>query len=159
MDGDVEDVTLDEDEATSEGSATGTELGEARYVAMSEAEEFILAISQNGFGKRSSSFEYRVSGRGGKGITAMAVTARNGPIVASFPVEHSDQIMIVSNGGQLIRVPVDGIRVAGRATQGVTIFNVGKDDRVVSVERISEPDEGHESDSELQAPPQPESPL
>jgi DNA gyrase subunit A len=61
--------------------------------------------------------------------------------VASFPVEHTDQIMIVSNGGQLIRVPVDGIRIAGRATQGVTVFNVGSDDTVVSVERVSEPED------------------
>ncbi len=136
MEGEVEDAPMDEDELGDEA-----ELTEADYVAMSAAEEFILAISENGYGKRSSSFEYRVSGRGGKGITAMAVTKRNGPIVASFPVENADQVMIVSNNGQLIRVPVDGIRVAGRATQGVTIFNVGSDDTVVSVERVSEPDE------------------
>ncbi len=136
MEGDTEDVTLDEEEQNG-----GTELGEARYVEMSEAEQFILAVSENGYGKRSSSFEYRVSGRGGKGITAMAVTPRNGPIVASFPVDHADQIMIVSNNGQLIRVPVDGIRIGGRATQGVTIFNVGADDKVVSVERVSEPED------------------
>ena len=153
MEGDTEEVTLDEEETDS----NGTVLGEERYIAMSEAEQFILAISENGFGKRSSSFEYRVSGRGGKGITAMAVTPRNGPIVATFPVDHADQIMIVSNGGQLIRVPVDGIRIAGRATQGVTIFNVSNGDKVVSVERISEPeaedgDEG-ESESEHEVPP------
>ncbi|MEM1283920.1 MAG: DNA gyrase subunit A [Pseudomonadota bacterium] len=152
MEGDTDTVVLDEDEA-----GNGTELGEARYVAMSEAEQFILAISENGYGKRSSSFEYRVSGRGGKGITAMAVTPRNGPIVATFPVEHADQIMIVANSGQLIRVPVEGIRIAGRATQGVTIFNVSDGDKVVSVERISEPeaeegDEG-ESESEVEVPP------
>ena len=152
MEGDTDAVVLDEDEA-----GNGTELGEARYVAMSEAEQFILAISENGYGKRSSSFEYRVSGRGGKGITAMAVTPRNGPIVATFPVEHADQIMIVANSGQLIRVPVEGIRIAGRATQGVTIFNVSDGDKVVSVERISEPeaeegDEG-ESESEVEVPP------
>ncbi|MFK7792558.1 MAG: DNA gyrase subunit A [Devosiaceae bacterium] len=137
LEGEVEDVPVDEDDA----GESDAELTEADYIAMSAAEEFILAISENGYGKRSSSFEYRVSGRGGKGITAMAVTKRNGPIVASFPVENADQIMIVSNDGQLIRVPVDGIRVAGRATQGVTIFNVGDDDKVVSVERVSEPDD------------------
>lgn len=152
IEGEVDDTPMDEEDA-SEGTA---ELTEADYIAMSAAEQFILAISENGYGKRSSSFEYRVSGRGGKGITAMAVTARNGPIVASFPVEHADQIMIVSNGGQLIRVPVDGIRVAGRATQGVTIFNVSDDDKVVSVERVSEPEDdgedGPDSESEVQAP-------
>ena len=157
MEGDTEDITLDEEEQNG-----GTELGEARYVEMSEAEQFILAVSENGYGKRSSSFEYRVSGRGGKGITAMAVTPRNGPIVASFPVDHADQIMIVSNNGQLIRVPVDGIRIGGRATQGVTIFNVGADDKVVSVERVSEPDDDETeeaddapSDAEPGAPGEP----
>lgn len=142
MEGEVDDTPMDEEDAADGGA----ELTEADYIAMSAAEEFILAISENGYGKRSSSFEYRVSGRGGKGITAMAVTPRNGPIVASFPVEHADQIMIVSNDGQLIRVPVDGIRVAGRATQGVTVFNVGSDDTVVSVERVSEPEDDEEID-------------
>lgn len=141
MEGEVDDAPVVDEEDAGEGAA---ELTEADYIAMSAAEQFILAISENGYGKRSSSFEYRVSGRGGKGITAMAVTPRNGPIVASFPVEHADQIMIVSNNGQLIRVPVDGIRVAGRATQGVTVFNVGSDDKVVSVERVSEPEDDAE---------------
>lgn len=141
MEGEVDDAPVVDEEDAGEGTA---ELTEADYIAMSAAEQFILAISENGYGKRSSSFEYRVSGRGGKGITAMAVTPRNGPIVASFPVEHADQIMIVSNNGQLIRVPVDGIRVAGRATQGVTVFNVGSDDKVVSVERVSEPEDDAE---------------
>lgn len=150
MEGEVDDAPVDaamEDEDAGEGSA---ELTEADYISMSAAEQFILAISENGYGKRSSSFEYRVSGRGGKGITAMAVTPRNGPIVGSFPVEHADQIMIVANSGQLIRVPVEGIRIGGRATQGVTIFNVGADDKVVSVERVSEPEEA-ESESEDEA--------
>ncbi|MEM6712641.1 MAG: DNA gyrase subunit A, partial [Pseudomonadota bacterium] len=92
IEGEVDDTPLDEEDATSNGA----ELDEAKYVAMSAAEQFILAVSENGYGKRSSSFEYRVSGRGGKGITAMAVTPRNGNIVASFPVDHNDQIMIVS---------------------------------------------------------------
>ncbi|MBV6657519.1 MAG: DNA gyrase subunit A [Devosiaceae bacterium] len=143
MEGEVEDVVLDD-----EGAEGDAELTEARYIEMSAAEQYILAISENGFGKRSSSFEYRTSGRGGKGITAMAVSKRNGPIVASFPVEHTDQVMIVSNSGQLIRVPVDGIRIAGRATQGVTIFNVAGGDRVVSVERISEPEDDEPVDGE-----------
>jgi DNA gyrase subunit A len=109
---------------------------------MSAAEELILTISENGFGKRSSAYEYRVTGRGGKGITAMVVNERNGPLVASFPVEPSDQIMLVTDGGQLIRCPVEGIRVAGRATQGVIVLNTAEGERVVSVERIG--DEGGE---------------
>jgi DNA gyrase subunit A len=114
------------------------ELGEQRYVAMSAAEQFVLTVTENGYGKRSSSFEYRATGRGGKGIVAMAVNERNGRIVASFPIEESDQIMLVTNGGQLIRCPVDGIRIAGRATQGVIVLNTADGERVVSVERLSE---------------------
>ena len=118
------------------------ELGEQRYVELSANEQFVLTVSENGFGKRTSSYEYRTTGRGGKGIVAMAVTGRNGRLVASFPVEESDQIMLVTNAGQLIRCPVDGIRIAGRATQGVIVLNTAEDERVVSVERLSE--EGEE---------------
>ena len=117
-------------------------LSQQRYVEMSEAEQDILTISERGYGKRSSSFEYRLTGRGGKGIVAMVTNARNGRLVASFPVEHADEIMLVTNAGQLIRVPVDGIRVAGRNTQGVIVFNTHKDERVVSVEHIPEASEG-----------------
>jgi DNA gyrase subunit A len=99
-----------------------------------------LTVSQKGYGKRTSSYRYRVTGRGGKGITTMAVTGRNGQLVASFPVEHTDQLMLVTDGGQLIRVPVDGIRIAGRKTQGVIVFNTSDGERVVSVERIGEED-------------------
>ena len=110
---------------------------------MSAAEQFVLTVSENGYGKRSSSYEYRTTGRGGKGIVAMAVTGRNGKLVASFPVEESDQIMLVTDGGQLIRCPVDGIRIAGRSTQGVIVFDTAEGERVVSVERLSE--EGEEN--------------
>jgi DNA gyrase subunit A len=116
-------------------------LSTSRYAEMSAAEQIILTVSENGYGKRSSSFEYRLTGRGGKGIVAMAVNARNGQLVASFPVEHGDEIMLVTDGGQLIRCPVDGIRVAGRATQGVIVFDTAEKERVVAVERISEPED------------------
>jgi DNA gyrase subunit A len=114
------------------------ELSQDRYAEMSAAEQFILTLSENGYGKRSSSHEYRVTGRGGKGIVAMAVNERNGPLVASFPVEASDQIMLVSDGGQIIRMPIDDIRIIGRGTQGVTVFNTAEGEKVVSVERVSE---------------------
>jgi DNA gyrase subunit A len=113
---------------------------------MAEAEQFILTVSANGYGKRSSSYEYRVTGRGGKGIVAMIVNKRNGNLVASFPVGESDEIMLVSDGGQLIRCPVRDIRIAGRATQGVTIFDTAEDEHVVSVEHIPE-----EAEAEAQA--------
>jgi len=121
------------------------QLGQGRYVEMSEAEQFILTVSENGYGKRTSSYEYRVTGRGGKGIVAMAVNERNGRLVASFPVEDPDQIMLVTDGGQLIRCPVDGIRIVGRASQGVIVFDTAEGERVVSVEHISEdPDAGED---------------
>ncbi|MFO1167701.1 MAG: DNA gyrase subunit A [Rhodoblastus sp.] len=126
-----------------ENGAAAGELAQERYAAMSAAEQFILTVSENGYGKRSSSFEYRITGRGGKGIVAMAVNDRNGPLVASFPVEDSDQIMLVTDGGQLIRCPVEGIRIIGRGAQGVIVFNTAEDEKVVSVERVAgEEDEG-----------------
>ena len=85
-----------------------------------------------------------MTGRGGKGIVAMAVNARNGKLVASFPAQHDDEIMLVTDGGQLIRCPVEGIRIAGRSTQGVIVFKTGEAERVVSVDRIS--DMGGETD-------------
>jgi DNA gyrase subunit A len=121
-----------------EEDAAAIELGEHRYVDLSAKEQFVLTVSEHGFGKRTSSYEYRTTGRGGKGITAMAITGRNGRIVASFPVEESDQIMLVTNAGQLIRCPVNDIRIAGRSTQGVIVLNTAEDERVVSVERLSE---------------------
>ena len=105
---------------------------------MSANEQFVLTISENGYGKRTSSYEYRTTGRGGKGIVAMSVNGRNGKLVASFPVEDSDQIMLVTDKGQLIRCPVEDIRIAGRSTQGVTVFNTADDERVVSVEHLSD---------------------
>ncbi|MCB1435479.1 MAG: DNA gyrase subunit A, partial [Alphaproteobacteria bacterium] len=132
-----------------------TLISEARYAEMSAAEQFVLTVSEKGYGKRSSSFEYRVTNRGGKGIVGMVVNNRNGRLIASFPVEHADQIMLVTDGGQLIRCPVDGIRVAGRNTQGVRIFNTAEDESVVSVEHI--PDEGN-GDVDLEDGPADEGP-
>jgi DNA gyrase subunit A len=137
-----------ESEADDENGAggNGSSLAPERYAAMQAAEQVILTVSENGYGKRSSSYEYRLAGRGGKGIIAMAVNERNGSLVASFPVENSDEIMLVTDGGQLIRVPVEGIRVAGRSTQGVIVFRAADDERVVSVDRISETEGEEEGD-------------
>src|SRR5215813_4758170 len=133
-----------EEEAGSDSEeASGTmELGEQRYVEMSAAEQFVLTIGENGYGKRTSSYEYRTTGRGGKGIVAMSVNGRNGKLVASFPVEDSDQIMLVTDKGQLIRCPVEDIRIAGRSTQGVIVFDTAEDEHVVSVEHIGEEENG-----------------
>jgi DNA gyrase subunit A len=129
----------EEEAATDVEEATGAiELGEKRYVEMSAAEQFVLTVSEKGYGKRSSSYEYRTTGRGGKGIVAMATTEKTGRVVASFPVEEADQIMLVTDRGQLIRCPVAGIRIAGRSTQGVIVFDTAADERVVSVEHLRE---------------------
>ena len=128
-----------------EAVAVPADIDQARYVEMGAAEQFILTVSENGYGKRTSSFEYRTTRRGGKGIVAMAVNERNGPLVASFPIEESDQIMLVTDGGQLIRCPVNGIRIVGRGSQGVIVFDTAADEKVVSVERVTE-EEGEEAD-------------
>ena len=91
-----------------------------------------------GFGKRSSSYEYRVTGRGGSGIVAIGMGKKNSAVIASFPVEESDDLMLISDAGQTIRVAVSGISVQGRAAQGVTVFRVDEGEKVVSVERIAD---------------------
>jgi DNA gyrase subunit A len=126
------------DAGTDDEAVEAAALTQERYAEMGAAEEVILTLSANGYGKRTSAYEYRITNRGGKGITAMVVNERNGPLVASFPVEQGDDIMLVTDGGQLIRCPIHDIRKAGRNTQGVTVLNTADDEHVVSVERITE---------------------
>ncbi|HEY0223507.1 MAG TPA: DNA gyrase subunit A [Pseudolabrys sp.] len=121
-----------------EAAAAAIELSAERYVELSAAEQFVLTLSERGYGKRSSSYEYRTTGRGGKGIVAMSLTAKTGKIVGSFPVEEGDQVMLVTDAGKLIRTTVAGIRIAGRSTQGVIVLDTADDEKVVSVERLSE---------------------
>jgi len=145
--GDEAEVAADEPDE--EGS--DQVLSEERFAQMQASEQMILTLSEKGFGKRSSSHEYRVSGRGGKGIAAMAVNDRNGELVSSFPVDESDEVMLVTDGGQLIRCPIKDIRVAGRSTQGVTVFKTAKDEKVVSVERITETDDEDDDEDNVSA--------
>ncbi len=133
--------------AETEEAAIAVELSDTRFYEMQAAEQIILTVSENGYGKRTSSYEYRTTGRGGKGIVAMAVNARNGKLVASFPVGHGDEIMLVTDGGQLIRCSVDGIRIAGRGAQGVIVFDTAEDERVVSVEHIGDVGEGEDPEA------------
>ncbi|MBS0247405.1 MAG: DNA gyrase subunit A [Proteobacteria bacterium] len=150
--GDDEAVAAMQVEA--EENVAAIELSEERYVEMSAAEQFVLTLSERGYGKRTSSYEYRITGRGGKGIVAMDIWQKAkgggfelkpkiGRLTASFPIEEDDQVMLVTNAGKLIRTPVSGIRIAGRSTQGVIVLDTAEDERVVSVERLSE-DEGGE---------------
>ena len=109
-----------------------------RIAELEAEEQFILSVTANGYGKRTSAYEYRIAGRGGQGIINIDTSDRNGAVVASFPVEDSDEIMLTSDGGQLIRLAVNGIRIAGRSTQGVTLFKVSEGETVVSVARVAE---------------------
>jgi DNA gyrase subunit A len=128
-------------EGEEEGEPPETFLPQARFEAMGHAEEFILTASENGFGKRSSAYEYRCTNRGGQGITTMDVTAKTGKIVDSFPVNNEDDVMLVTNTGKLIRSPVHDIRIAGRRTQGVTLFRMAEGETVVSVACLREEEE------------------
>ena len=151
----------EESSSSDEGDVVAGELPQERYAQMSAIEQFILTISENGYGKRTSSHEYRITGRGGKGIVAMAVNKRNGKLVASFPVADEDQIMLISDGGQTIRLPVGGdkpIRIVSRGSQGVIVFDTADGEKVVSVEHISEPEEDELPETVAQGEGGPEAP-
>lgn len=118
-----------------------------RYAELAEGEQFLLTITENGYGKRSSTYEYRRTNRGGQGIINIVTSERNGGVVASYPVKPGEQLMLVTDQGKMIRTTVGDIRIAGRNTQGVTIFNVADGEKVVSVARI---DESEEEEVELE---------
>ncbi len=111
------------------------DLSEERYIQLGAAEQFILTVTDNGYGKRTSAYDYRLTGRGGQGLIAHNL-ARGGKLAAGFPIEESDELLLVTDGGQLIRTRVDAVRIAARNTQGVTIFRTAEGERVVSVERL-----------------------
>ena len=119
-----------------------------RVAEMAAGEQFILTVTENGYGKRSSAYEYRRTNRGGQGITNIDTSERNGRVVASFPAQTGEQLMLITDQGKMIRTTVGDIRVMGRNTQGVTIFRVGENEHVVSVARI---DESEEDEIELDA--------
>ncbi len=127
-----------------------TVLTPEKYAAMCEKEQFILSVTSTGYGKRSSSYEYRVTGRGGQGIANMEMSARNKEIVSSFPIEDNNQIMMVTDAGKLIRMPVEDIRIAGRKTQGVILFRTADNEKVVSVTWL-DADDGDDEELEEEA--------
>jgi len=131
------EAPVEVEEDVEEGIEEAT-LTPERYAALGAREQFVLTMSQTGFGKRTSSYEYRVTGRGGSGIVAIGMGKKNSAVIASFPVEESDDLMLISDAGQTIRVAVSGISIQGRAAQGVTIFRVDEGEKVVSVERIAD---------------------
>jgi DNA gyrase subunit A len=112
-----------------------------RFAELSENEQFILTITENGYGKRSSAYEYRRTNRGGQGITNIDTSERNGCVIASFPAHQGEALMLVTDQGKMIRTTVADIRIMGRSTQGVTIFRVAEGEHVVSVAKIDESEE------------------
>jgi DNA gyrase subunit A len=141
---DIEEVVVEDEEEGTEDAA----LTPDRIAALGAAEEFILTVSTEGFGKRSSAYEFRRTGRGGQGLLAQDLTKKGGRLTASFPVDDFDQILLVTDQGQLIRTPVNQVRIVGRNTSGVTIFRTAQDEHVVSVERLA--DQGGEDEPEDQ---------
>jgi DNA gyrase subunit A len=116
-------------------------LPDDRYAELQENEQFILTVTENGYGKRSSAYEYRRTNRGGQGITNIDTSERNGGVIASFPARQGEALMLVTDQGKMIRTTVGDIRIMGRNTQGVTIFRVAEGEHVVSVAKIDESDE------------------
>jgi DNA gyrase subunit A len=147
--GEEEEISDDEEEAVGEAA-----LSVERIAELSAAEEFIFTVADDGMGKRSSAYDYRVTGRGGKGLVAQNIWGRDkkgGPIkkvAQSFPVGEGDEVMLVTDGGQLIRTPVDQIRIAGRSTGGVWVLRTSDGERVVSVARLVEDGEAGMDKSE-----------
>ena len=115
-----------------------TKLDEKKFVEMENLEEFILSVADNGYGKRSSAYEYRITSRGGKGIANMTVNKKTGNVVSSFPINEKDDVMLIAGTGKLIRSPVNKIRIAGRTTQGVTLFKVESSEKVLSAASIKD---------------------
>jgi len=148
VDGEIEDGNGD----------VASQMSPERFAELEARDELILTVTAKGYGKRSSAYEYRVTGRGGQGVANIEMSARNGHVVGSFPVAEQDQIMLVTDGGQLIRCPVHDIRVARRQTQGVTIFKVAEDEQVVAVAHMSdvmdEDEDGSEGEGLPEIPPQ-----
>ncbi len=130
-------------------------LSEERFREMEAAEQFILTVTKNGYGKRSSAYEYRLIGRGGSGIVNIITSERNGQVVASQPVARSGQIMLMTDRATLIRCPIDDIRIAARNTQGVTILKTGDGEKVVSVVTVPEGEAGINGDDIGDLPEEP----
>ena len=125
-----------DDEEEIEGDAEP--MTQERFIELGAAEQFILTLSTEGIGKRSSAYDFRRTGRGGQGLLAQDLTRKGGKLVAGFPVESGDEILLVTDQGQLIRCPVAQIRIAARNTQGVIVFRTAEQEHVVSVERLAE---------------------
>jgi len=141
------------EEAGDETPATAKVLTDEEFKRYADGEEFVLTATRKGFGKRTSAYEYRITGRGGSGIVSIATSKRNGDVVASFPVGDKDQVMMITDAGRLIRIPIGDVRIAGRSTQGVTLFSTSEDEHVTSVAHLPQDEtegEGAEAPADTQ---------
>ena len=123
-------------------------LGPENFEFLAESEQFVLTVTEKGYGKRTSAYDYRTTRRGGKGIVNVDLAKRDDRVVSTFPVEPADQIMLVTNSGQVIRCPVNDVRIASRRTQGVKLFDVEGEGKVVSVARLRDVGEANGEDAE-----------
>ena len=146
-----EDVAEETTAPAGEEEVKEVTLTDDRFRQMETAEQFILTVTENGFGKRTSAYEYRTTGRGGSGIVNIITSARNGKVISSQPVDHVGQIMLMTDRATLIRCPLDDIRIAGRNTQGVTILKTGDNEKVVAVVKVPEGEETVEAEGEIEA--------
>jgi DNA gyrase subunit A len=135
-----------EEEADNEEETTTLVLDDAKMAELAAKEEFILTISENGFGKRTSSYEYRLTHRGGGGFANIKLGGKNTAVAGSFPVAPDNDVIMVTNGGKIIRTPASDIRIAGRSTAGVTLFRTAENERVMSA--ISIESDGPDEESE-----------
>jgi len=147
------DASVEPDEQNGENGGEEGAISEEMYADLAQREEFVLSVTEKGYGVRSSAYDYRITGRGGQGIDNMDLSRRSDAIVAVFPVGHNDQIMLVTDGGMVIRCPVYDIRIARRRSQGVVIFKVGDGERVVSVARLPDESENNGTTEGLDDPP------
>ena len=144
---DTNSASVSSDEPAADGDVEDVMLTEERYAELAAQEQFILTVTANGFGKRTSAYEYRITNRGGQGVVNIVLAdVENNGVVASFPVVEDTGLVMMTDGGQLIRTGVDEVRIAGRSTRGVTLFRVGDDERVVTVTHLSDDDDDEETD-------------
>jgi len=140
----------DADEDEEQTAANDVQLSPSRILEMEQREEYILTVTRKGFGKLTSAYEYRTSGRAGQGITNIKNADKVGEIVSVFPVQPADQVMLATDGGTLIRLPLSQVRITGRATSGVILLRVDSGEKVVSAVRIEGDEEGETSEAEPQ---------
>jgi DNA gyrase subunit A len=130
---DDDSVADDDEESTADVTLT-----DERYKELQGKEEFILTLTDKGYAKRTSSYEYRVTHRGGQGLTNIGLSAKNGKVISSFPVGHGDDIVLMSDASTTIRCPVEGVRICGRTSQGVIVIRVADNEKVISTTRLDE---------------------